>query len=133
MPSPRSSPARRGQFAPGQSGNPGGRPAVVREVRDLAIQNAPAALAQLVALSQSSTDDRVKVAASNAILDRALGKPETPRPNSGAGDALLAALQALSHQTAEQAAVAAAIKQAALARMAARTIDHQPITINHEE
>lgn len=131
MPSPRSPtvPARAGRFQPGQSGNPGGRPKITAEVRDLAQQHAPSALAELVRLSTSSPDDRVRVAACNAVLDRAVGKPEANKPNSGAGDALLAALTAMAHPTPEQAAVASAIKQAALNRMAARTA----ITINHEE
>ena len=131
-PSPRSSPARRGQFAPGRSGNPGGRPKVVAEVRDLAIQNAPAALEELVKLSTGSPDHRVRVAACNAVLDRAVGKPEANKPNAGAGDALLAALTAMAHPTPEQAAVAAAIKQAALVRIAARTINHQTIAIDRK-
>lgn len=134
MPSPRSSPARRGQFTPGQSGNPGGRPRLEGAIRELAQRAAPEALAELIRLSQESKDDRVRVNAASAVLDRAVGKPLASKPNAGAGDALLAALTAMAHPTPERAAVAAAIKQAALDRLqahgqAART----PITINHEE
>ena len=64
------------RWKPGMpSPNPGGRPNVVREVRQLAQQYAPDAIRRLVTLLHSE-DDRVCVAAAQALLDRALGKPE---------------------------------------------------------
>lgn len=60
-------------FVKGTSGNPGGRPVVVREVRELAQTHAPAAILRLVELMQDP-DGRVAVAACNALLDRAVGK-----------------------------------------------------------
>lgn len=61
-------------FQPGQSGNPGGRPAVAKEVRDAARAHTEAALAVLVeAMNADSVRDRI--AAANAILDRGYGKP----------------------------------------------------------
>lgn len=61
-------------FVKGSSGNPGGRPAVIKEVRELAQKHAPAAIERLAMLVQDP-DGRVAVAACNALLDRAVGKP----------------------------------------------------------
>lgn len=61
-------------FVKGSSGNPGGRPAVVKEVRELAQRYAPAAIERLAELVKDP-DGRVAVAACNALLDRAIGKP----------------------------------------------------------
>jgi len=63
-----------GQFQKGKSGNPGGRPLVCGEVRELAQSKAPRAFKRLVELMESK-DQRVAMAASNAVLDRAYGKP----------------------------------------------------------
>ena len=63
-----------GQFQKGVSGNPGGRPQVAPEVRDLAKSAAPAAFARIIELMHD-VDPRVALAASNAVLDRAYGKP----------------------------------------------------------
>lgn len=65
---------RRGRFRPGESGNPGGRPKVKGEIRELAQKHGPAALECLVALMKSK-NQRVAVAAAQAILDRAYGRP----------------------------------------------------------
>lgn len=70
--------------------NPGGRPTVVAEVRQLAQQHAPAAIGRLVVL-MGSADERVSVAAASALLDRAVGRPEQaltvgPAPNIPIGD-----------------------------------------------
>jgi hypothetical protein len=61
-------------FEKGVSGNPGGRPAVLAKVRALAQDHSEAVILRLVELSKDA-DGRVAVAACNAILDRALGKP----------------------------------------------------------
>jgi Family of unknown function (DUF5681) len=42
-----------GRFAPGQSGNPTGRPKVVAHIQELARQNAPEAIAALVEIATS--------------------------------------------------------------------------------
>ena len=65
-----------GQFRKGVSGNPGGRPRVSGEVRELAQSKAPRAFERLVELMESK-DQRVAMAASNAVLDRAYGKPSS--------------------------------------------------------
>ena len=66
----------KGGFKRGRSGNPGGRPKEIGEVRDLARQHTPAALA---ALRDIMADERAppsaRVAASEALLNRAWGRP----------------------------------------------------------
>src|ERR1700752_2936978 len=65
-----------GSFKPGRSGNPGGRPKVVAEVRDLARQHTAMAIETLRSIAADpKKDPRARVAAANALLDRAYGKP----------------------------------------------------------
>lgn len=61
-------------WKPGQSGNPGGRPKVVSEIRELARQHGYEAIQRLVALMHSSNES-VAVRAAEALLDRAYGRP----------------------------------------------------------
>lgn len=64
------------KFQKGQSGNPGGRPAVVRELRDLARAHTAEALQTLVeVMSDPGTSPAARVAAACALLDRGFGKP----------------------------------------------------------
>jgi hypothetical protein len=63
-----------GRFQKGASGNPGGRPKVVAEVRDLARQHTPEVIATLALLAKSADSDTAKVAACKELLDRAWGK-----------------------------------------------------------
>ena len=63
-------------FQPGRSGNPGGRPKVVREGQDLARQHTPDAINALVEVCNTAVrHPSARVAADVALLDRAYGKP----------------------------------------------------------
>ena len=61
-------------FEKGKSGNPGGRPKEVAEVRELAKKHGPEAIAKLVEL-MGSENERTAVAACEAILNRGYGRP----------------------------------------------------------
>lgn len=65
------------QFKPGQSGNPGGRPSVTREVRALAQEHSATAVRTLVELMTTSADERVRLAAATAVLDRGVHRVAT--------------------------------------------------------
>lgn len=58
----------------GQSGNPGGRPKVAAEVRDLARNHGAQAIARLVSLMHAKNES-VSVRATEALLDRGYGRP----------------------------------------------------------
>ena len=64
-------------FKKGQSGNPGGRIGVPKEVRALARTHTEDAINRLV-FWMKSEDPRASVAASNSLLDRGYGKPVAP-------------------------------------------------------
>jgi hypothetical protein len=61
-------------WKPGQSGNPGGRPKVVAEIRELARQHGYDAIRRLVDL-MGSKNENVAVRACEALLDRGYGRP----------------------------------------------------------
>jgi hypothetical protein len=63
-----------GHWPPGVSGNPSGRAKGVGEIRELARQYVPAALAKIAALVNSE-DEKVALAASVEILNRVFGRP----------------------------------------------------------
>ena len=82
-----------GQFAPGSSGNPGGRPKDEARVAELARSYTSEAIDTLVELMRHGKDDRVRGTAAQALLDRGWGKPKV-EVVSEAGGGYLEALQA---------------------------------------
>lgn len=63
-----------GSFAPGKSGNPGGRPKGLTEIRELAREHGPWAITRLRELAEGG-DGKVAVAAVRELLDRGYGRP----------------------------------------------------------
>ena len=63
-------------FKKGQSGNPGGRPKIANEVRELARVHTVAAINKLAKIMNSKkSTDRDALAAANSLLARGYGKP----------------------------------------------------------
>ena len=75
--------AERGRFAPGNmvgfkpgvSGNPGGRPAGLREVTELARSYSVGAIEALADIAQNGKSEMARIAAACALLDRGYGRP----------------------------------------------------------
>lgn len=63
------------RFKPGVSGNPAGRPKKALQIAEKAQDHAEEALRAMIDLLKSA-DERVKLQAAQAILDRGLGKPK---------------------------------------------------------
>ena len=84
-----------GQFQPGFSGNPGGRPKDEHRVAELARSYTVEAVETLVDLMRHSRDDRVRGTASQALLDRGWGKAKVEVATSG-GETYIEALQAVA-------------------------------------
>jgi hypothetical protein len=71
-------------FAKGQSGNPGGRPKVVAEVKELARAHTGAAIETLVSImTNPKSAPAARVSAANSLLDRGYGK--APQHITGEG------------------------------------------------
>ena len=85
-----------GQFAPGVSGNPGGRPKDKARVAELARSYTAEAIDTLVELMRHGKDDRVRGTAAQALLDRGWGKPKVEVANDSGGG-YLEALQQANH------------------------------------
>ncbi len=63
-------------FKKGQSGNPGGRPKAIAEVRDLARAQTEESVKSLVTIRDSAkAPPAARVAAANSLLDRGWGRP----------------------------------------------------------
>ena len=71
-------------WQPGQSGNPGGIGAALREVTRLAREASPDVMRRLIAIAGDPDEDiRAVIVAAQAIFDRAFGKPTNkPPPDS---------------------------------------------------
>jgi hypothetical protein len=65
-----------GQFAPGTSGNPGGRPKDEARVAELERSYTNEAIDTLVDLMRNGRDEHVRGTAAQALLDRGWGKPK---------------------------------------------------------
>lgn len=86
MTTPQNRQKQDGKFQKGRSGNPGGRPKEVAEVRDLARQHTTEAIKTLVSIMKNPKQaGRSRAAAAEAILNRGWGKPMQPNEHSGPG------------------------------------------------
>lgn len=66
----------KGGFQKGRSGNPGGRPKEIGEVRDLARQFTPQAIESLQSImNEQQAPASARVAAAEALLNRGWGRP----------------------------------------------------------
>ena len=74
-----------GQFVPGSSGNPGGRPKDEARVAELARSYTAEAIDTLVNLMRHGKDERVRGTAAQALLDRGWGKPKVEVVADGTG------------------------------------------------
>ena len=77
-----------GQFALGQSGNPGGRPKDEHRVAELARSYTVEAIETLVELMRDGKDERVRGTAAQALLDRGWGKAKVEVVTSAEGSYL---------------------------------------------
>jgi hypothetical protein len=64
----------RGRLLPGFTANPSGRPAIIKEVRELARAHVPAAIERLAKLV-NSPNETIALAAIDQLLNRVYGKP----------------------------------------------------------
>jgi hypothetical protein len=65
-------------FEKGQSGNPGGRPRIIADVRNLARQYLPAAIDELARLGLKAKSEAVRITAIRELIDRGFGKATSP-------------------------------------------------------
>jgi hypothetical protein len=64
------------QFKKGESGNPGGRPKVIAELRELARAHTPDAIKELARLAVKAKSETARIAAIRELLDRGYGKAQ---------------------------------------------------------
>jgi hypothetical protein len=77
------------KFKPGQSGNPGGRPKTIAEVRDLARAKTAEAIEALAHIATAGESEAARVSAAVALLDRGWGKaPQAITGEGGEGPVL---------------------------------------------
>ena len=85
-----------GRFKSGHSGNAGGRPRDEHKVAELARSFTIEAIDTLVDLMRNGKDERVKVTAAQALLDRGWGKPRVEVVTNEQPDSYIKALEAVS-------------------------------------
>jgi len=90
--------SKSGQFAPGQSGNPGGRPKDEHRVGELARSYTLEAIETLVDLMRHGKDERVRGTAAQALLDRGWGKAKVEVVSNAEGG-YLELLRAVNERT----------------------------------
>ena len=76
------------KFEKGKSGNPGGRPKVLAEVKAMAAKHGPDAIKTLARLVVEADSDAAKIAACRELLDRAYGKATQPIAGDDEGAAI---------------------------------------------
>jgi hypothetical protein len=93
------------RFKPGQSGNPSGRPAAIREVERLAREHSADAIDALAQIMRNSkSPPSARVSAAETLLNRAWGKPsQTVELNGEIGNSLVEVLASLSTVAASDA------------------------------
>jgi hypothetical protein len=86
-----------GQFAPGASGNPSGRPRRAQDLAALAREHTEAAIEVLVEImTNTAASPGARIAAANALLDRGYGKaPQSADAEPSNSDAFLQIWRAL--------------------------------------
>src|SRR5277367_6009221 len=62
-------------YQPGQSGNPGGRPKGLAEVRDLARAHTALSIGTLAEIAAHGSSEAARIASAIALLDRGWGRP----------------------------------------------------------
>jgi hypothetical protein len=67
-----------GRFPRGVSGNPGGQPKGLADVREFARQYTATAINCLAHIAEKGKTEMAQIAASTALLDRAWGRPTQP-------------------------------------------------------
>jgi hypothetical protein len=90
----------RGHWLPGRSANPGGRPGVPEVIKTRLRELSPRAVQRLGELLDSD-DERIRLEAAKAILDRHLGRPAIQADltvHASASDARLQALMDLARK-----------------------------------
>jgi hypothetical protein len=91
------------KFSKGVSGNPGGRPKVLRDVQEMARPRAPSVIVELARLALKAKSETARIAAIRELLDRGYGRPRQAMEISApAGDPLqlmLEEIDALSRKT----------------------------------
>ena len=79
-------PTGKGGFKAGVSGNPGGRPKAVEEIRELARAHCPGAIAELARLAVEAKSESARIAAIRELLDRGYGKATQPLADETSAD-----------------------------------------------